>query len=156
MTVAPMMKLLATTSSATLTDSLKAAYHASLSIDTSCLIAVALREAGYEVYMELLTRANTLHLSAVSRVELGIVSHNKRIARPVEALLTALNVNIEPFDSEQAAVALTAFTKYGKGRHPAALNFGDCCSYAMAKSLNLPLIYKGNDFAQSDIASALA
>ena len=156
MTAALTMKSLVTTSSATLIDSSKAAYHASLSIDTSCLIAVALREAGYEVYMELLTRANTLHLSAVSRVELGIVSHNKRITRQVEALLTALNVNIEPFDSEQAAVALTAFTKYGKGRHPAALNFGDCCAYALAKSLNLPLLYKGNDFAQTDIAPALA
>ena len=156
MTAALMMKLLATTSSATLTDSPKAAYRASLSVDTSCLIAVALREAGYEVYMERLTRATTLHLSAVTRVELGIVSHNKMIARQVEALLTALNVDIEPFDAAQAALALTAFTKYGKGRHPAALNFGDCYAYALAKSMNLPLLYKGNDFAQTDVASAMS
>ena len=155
MTAALMMRLLATTSLATLTDRPKAAYRASLSVDTSCLMAVALREAGYEVYMELLTRANTLHLSAVSRVELGIVAHNKNVAGQVDALLAALTVNIEPFDAAQAALALTAFTKYGRGRHPAALNFGDCCAYALAKSLNLPLLYKGNDFAQTDVASAL-
>ena len=139
-----------------LTDSSKSPYRASLSLDTSCVVAVALRESGYEIYMELLTHASTLHLSAVSRVELGIVAHNKSIARQVDALLAALKVKIEPFDAGQAALALTAFAKYGKGRHPAALNFGDCCTYALAKSLDLPLLYRGNDFAQTDIASALA
>ena len=118
-------------------------------------MAVALRESGYEAYMELLMHAGSLHLSAVSLVELGIVAHNKSIPRQVDALLAALKVKIEPFDAGQAALALTAFAKYGKGRHPAALNFGDCCAYALAKALNLPLLYKGNDFAQTDVASAM-
>ena len=119
-------------------------------------MAVALSESGCEIYMALLTHADTLHWSAVSRVELGIVAHNINIARQVDALLAGLKVKIEPFDAGQAALALIAFTKYGKGRHPAALNFGDCCAYALAKSLDLPLLYKGNDFAQTDVASALA
>jgi ribonuclease VapC len=92
----------------------------------------------------------------VSRVELGIVAQNKEVAAEVNALLDALKVNIAAFDHQQATLALAAFARYGKGRHPAALNFGDCCAYALAKSMNLPLLYKGNDFAQTDIASALA
>lgn len=127
-----------------------------VSLDTSCILAVALRESGHEIYETLLSQAVTLHLSAVSRVELGIVAKNKEIADEVEALLDALKVKIVAFDDEQATLAIAAFSKYGKGRHPAALNFGDCCAYALAKSLNLPLLYKGNDFAQTDIASALA
>lgn len=119
-------------------------------------MAVALRESDHEIYETLLSQATALHLSAVSRVELGIVAQNKEVAAEVDALLDALKINIAPFDSDQAALAIAAFTQYGKGRHPAALNFGDCCAYALAKSLNLPLLYKGNDFAQTDIASALA
>ena len=119
-------------------------------------MAVALRETGHEVFIALLSEATVLHLSAVSRVELGIVAQNKEVAAEVGALLDALKINVVAFDKEQAALAIAAFTFYGKGRHPAALNFGDCCAYALAKSMNLPLLYKGNDFAQTDIASALA
>ena len=119
-------------------------------------MAVALRESDHETYEALLSQANTLYLSAVSRVELGIVAQNKDVAAEVDALLDALKVNIAAFNQEQATFAIAAFTRYGKSRHPAALNFGDCCAYALAKSLNLPLLYKGNDFAQTDIVSALA
>ena len=125
-------------------------------LDTSCLMAVALRESDHETYEALLSWATVLHLSAVSRVELQIVAHNKEVAAEVDALLDALKINIVVFDQGQSTLAIAAFTQYGKGRHPAALNFGDCCAYALAKSMNLPLLYKGNDFAQTDIASALA
>jgi ribonuclease VapC len=125
-------------------------------LDTSCLMAVALRESDHETYEALLSGVTVLHLSAVSRVELGIVAQNKEVAAEVNALLDALKVNIAAFDQQQATLALAAFARYGKGRHPAALNFGDCCAYALAKSMNLPLLYKGNDFAQTDITSALA
>ncbi len=125
-------------------------------LDTSCLLAVALRESDYQIYVETLSQAEVLHLSAVSRVELGILAKNKGITVGVDALLGALKVKIVAFDEQQSKLAIAAFAQYGKGRHPAALNFGDCCAYALAKSMNLPLLYKGNDFAQTDIASALA
>ena len=156
MTAAPMMKSLAITSLVILTDHPKVTYRGALALDTSCLIAVALRENDFEIYLKFLTQADSLHLSAVSRVELAIVSHNKRISAEVNALLVTLTVRVDAFDAAQATLAIAAFAKYGKGRHPAALNFGDCCAYALAKSLNLPLLYKGNDFAQTDVASAMS
>ena len=58
---------------------------------------------------------------------------------------------INTFDNQQAALARIAWRQYGKGKHPAKLNFGDCCSYATAKHLNFPLLFKGNDFSQTDI-----
>ena len=125
-------------------------------IDTSCVMAVALRENDHETYEALLVKASYLHLSAASLVELGIVAQNRDVSTEVEALLKTLKVNIAVFDQNQALLAISAFAQYGKGRHPAALNFGDCCAYALAKSMNLPLLYKGNDFSQTDIASALA
>ncbi len=70
-------------------------------------------------------------------------------------LLSEAKIAIVPFDAEQASLARTAFLKYGKGRHPAALNFGDCAAYALAKSRNVPLLYKGADFPKTDIVSAL-
>ena len=150
------MRSLVTTSSATLTDNLQPDSLDAYVLDTSCVMAVALRESDHETYEKLLSQATTLHLSAMSRVELGIVAQNKDVAAEVAALLDALKINIAAFDQEQAALAIAAFTQYGKSRHPAVLNFGDCCAYALAKSMNLPLLYKGNAFAQTDIASALA
>ena len=95
-------------------------------------------------------------MSAPTRLELGIVATNRNILLTVDEALQAYQIQIEPFTHEQSLLAIAAFSQYGKGRHPAALNFGDCCAYALAKSMNLPLLYKGNDFAQTDIASALA
>ena len=73
----------------------------------------------------------------------------------LDALIGRAKIEIVPFDAEQAAIARAAFLKYGKGRHPAALNFGDCAAYALAKSKGAPLLYKGADFAKTDIVSAL-
>lgn len=81
---------------------------------------------------------------------------NRHIQPRVDEALQTYQIQIEPFTQAQAEMAIAAFAQYGKGRHPAALNFGDCCAYALAKSMNLPLLYKGNDFAQTDITSALA
>ena len=150
------MRSSVTTSSATLTEGVRPNLIDAYVLDTSCLMAVALRESDHETYEALLAGVTVLHLSAVSRVELGIVAQNKEVAAEVSALLDALKVNIAVFDHQQATLALAAFARYGKGRHPAALNFGDCCAYALAKSMNVPLLYKGNDFAQTDITSALA
>lgn len=139
-----------------MTDGLQPKFLGACVVDTSCVMAIALRETDHESYEALLLQATTLYLSAVSRVELGIVAQIKDVAAEVEALLDALKIDIATFDQEQATIAVAAFAQYGKGRHPAALNFGDCCAYALARSMNLPLLYKGNDFAQTDITSALA
>jgi ribonuclease VapC len=74
---------------------------------------------------------------------------------PLDALLIRAKVAVISFDAEQAALARAAFLKYGKGRHPAGLNFGDCAAYALAKSKNVPLLYKGADFAKTDIVAVL-
>ena len=127
-----------------------------LVVDTSAIIACCLGEPGYEKLEAILTSGAHLLMSAPTRLELGIVAMQRNIeARVVQALQT-YQIQIEAFTEAHSLVALVACARYGKSRHPAALNFGDCCAYALAKSLNLPLLYKGNYFAQTDIASALA
>lgn len=126
-----------------------------LVIDTSSLIAIVLQEPGYQAHLAVLSQAKQLNLSAVSRVELSMVGKSRGVEEVAVAMLERLAVQILPFDAHQAGLAISAFDKYGKGRHPAALNFGDCCSYALAKSLDLPLLFKGNDFSQTDIALAV-
>jgi ribonuclease VapC len=125
-------------------------------VDTSAILACCLGEAGYEQFESVLTSGVQLMMGAPNRLELGIVALNRNIQTSVEEALLTYQIQVEPFTASQATLAIAAFIQYGKGRHPAALNFGDCCAYALAKSMNLPLLYKGNDFAQTDIASALA
>ncbi len=69
----------------------------------------------------------------------------------LERLRAKYSIEIVPFNAEMATIALQAFRQYGKGRHPARLNYGDCMAYALAKHIGQPLLYKGNDFAQTDI-----
>ena len=73
----------------------------------------------------------------------------------VEQLLLALRVEVMPFDQHQLHWALEGWRRYGKGRHPAGLNLGDCFSYGLARALNAPLLFKGDDFAATDVAPAL-
>lgn len=74
----------------------------------------------------------------------------------LESLLIDLAIELIPFDQQQARASQLAFVRFGKGRHPAGLNFGDCVSYALAHSRGVPLLYKGADFAKTDVISALA
>jgi ribonuclease VapC len=74
---------------------------------------------------------------------------------PLDAFLAEAGVEAVPFDSHQTLHAREAFVRFGKGRHPAALNFGDCAAYALAKSKNLPLLFKGYDFAKTDVMAAI-
>ena len=77
-------------------------------------------------------------------------------ADPLDALVRRAGIQIVPYDLDLAHESRVAFVRFGKGRHPAALNFGDCVSYALARSRGLPLLYKGDDFAKTDVISALA
>ncbi len=96
-------------------------------------------------------------LSAVTCFETSMVLASRAgdALRLLDALIVRARIEIVSFDAEQASLARTAFLKYGKGRHAAALNFGDCAAYALAKSKGAPLLYKGVDFAKTDIVSAL-
>jgi len=125
-------------------------------VDSSVLIAVLLLEPDAEQLLNQLIDADELYLSAVSLVESAMVIEYKKGksgADKLDELLAELTPTIVEFDQQQAALARMAWREYGKGRHPAKLNFGDCCSYALAKHLNQSLLFKGNDFSQTDIGS---
>jgi len=101
-----------------------------------------------------LIETDDIYISAVSIVESSMDIEYKKGeqgAVQYDQLLKSIEPSVISFDNEQAKLARTAWRRYGKGRHPAKLNFGDCCSYAAAKYLDLPLLFKGNDFSQTDI-----
>ena len=127
-------------------------------VDSSVLIAILLNEEDAAQYAQKLIDADQLFISAVSVVEASMVIEYKKGeagANKFDELLQLIEPIIIAFDKQQAQLARNAWRKYGKGRHPAKLNFADCCSYAAAQDSNLPLLFKGNDFSQTDIQSAL-
>jgi ribonuclease VapC len=128
-------------------------------VDTSALAAVVFGEPDASVYLAvMLDRAGELHVSAATVVETSIVVEAKQgheAYGDLRVLLDTLNVSVEPLDNGQAQSAVAAWRRFGKGRHPAALNLGDCFTYALAKQLGASLLFKGKDFAQTDVTSAL-
>jgi ribonuclease VapC len=126
-------------------------------IDSSVLIAILLAEPEAEDYAKRLIDTDDIYISAVSIVESSMVIEYKKGeqgANQYDELLKIIAPTIVAFDSEQAKLARAAWRQYGKGRHPAKLNFGDCCSYAVAKYLNKPLLFKGDDFSKTDLVQA--
>ncbi len=126
--------------------------------DTSAIMAILLREPEDVVFAEALRTAPQRLVSAVSVLEAGIVSLHRRGANGVaelNAFLATAGLEVAAFDERQTAISIDAYARFGKGRHPAGLNFGDCCVYALAISEGLPLLYKGGDFAKTDVMSAL-
>lgn len=81
---------------------------------------------------------------------------DEAVWEPLDALLSRLDLEIVPHDADLARIARQAFLRFGKGRHPAALNFGDCATYALATSNNLPLVFKGDDFLKTDVVPAVS
>ena len=97
-------------------------------------------------------------LSAVNLLEASIVIESRKGetgGRELDLLIYRADIEIVPLDQDQAEIARIAWRRFGKGRHPAALNYGDCFAYALAKSRRLPLLYQGDDFSQTDIESVL-
>ena len=127
-------------------------------LDSSALAAVVFGEPGAEAILQTMIRsAGGLAIGAATRVEIGIVVEAKQgpqATADLESLLTRLAVETVPVDGHQAAEALAAWRRFGKGRHPAALNLGDCFSYATARALGAELLFTGDDFSQTDIAVA--
>ena len=126
-------------------------------VDTSALMAILNGEPEAEEFSRLMTEDSDVVLAAPNLLEFMIVSIRRRGdgQRPrSQALIDKFVPNILPWSAEMAELATTAFVRFGKSRHPASLNFGDCVAYALAKSLDAPLLFKGNDFALTDIESA--
>ena len=127
-------------------------------IDTSALVAILLREPDADLFSQAIAEASVRLVSAVTRVELSfVVESRKRVAGPgdIVRMLRDGRIEVVAVTPEQADIAIQAFRRFGRGRHRAALNIGDCFSYALAKETDLPLLFKGDDFAQTDIRAAL-
>lgn len=127
--------------------------------DTSALVAILLDEAEGLAFSRLLATSRPHLVSAVSWLELSNVMTSRFGAvgtERVTGLIRAGNVQIAAFEAEQAAAAHDAFIRYGKGRHPASLNFGDCASYGLALTSNAELAFKGDDFSRTDVRPALS
>jgi len=126
-------------------------------LDSSAVIAVLEEEPGCESLVRRMAQAPVLAAGSPTLVEAAIVlcsrsGHDAR-ARLNEFLRDA-EVEVIPFTEEHYEAAVDAFRRYGKGRHPAALNFGDCLTYAVARLSGLPLLYTGEDFSKTDLAAA--
>jgi ribonuclease VapC len=126
-------------------------------VDTSALVAVLMREADQEAFAAAIHGASEAYVSVVSRVELTAVLCGRRVGadpKRVENSFQSFGLTLVAVTPEQARIADRALLTFGKGRHPAKLNFGDCFAYALAKSLDAPLLFKGEDFARTDIVPA--
>jgi ribonuclease VapC len=125
-------------------------------LDTSALLAVLLDEPERRAFTEAIEAAERRLLSTANFVEASMIlesRHGAEGVRALDRLLAAASVEIVAVDSAQALAAREAFRQFGKGRHPAGLNFGDCFAYALAKCRTEPLLFKGCDFSQTDVSS---
>lgn len=116
------------------------------------------KESDAETYIAELSKAPRCAISAGTFLELSIAIESQSgesVLRQCDALMREVGIVIEPVTVEQAHTACQAFHDFGKSRHPAKLNFGDCFSYALAKATGEPLLYKGDDFAHTDVVSAI-
>src|SRR6185437_337046 len=116
-------------------------------LDTSSILAILLGEPETELFIDMISKDRKRLLSAGSALELMIVIEAKKGeagGRELDLFLHRAKIDIVPFDSEQAEIARVAWRQYGKSKHPAGLNFGDCFAYALAKTSGEPLLFKGN------------
>lgn len=125
-------------------------------LDSSVLIAISRQEPGFERLVRAIEDAAEVFAGAPTLVETSMVLSTRlhKDARPfVDEMLKRFGVTVIPFDAVHAQAAGAAFLRFGRGWHRAALNFGDCMSYAVASVAGLPLLYAGKDFAETDIVS---
>ncbi len=124
-------------------------------VDSSAIAAVVFGERDAAAYARLIAAAPIVRISAATFVEVGIVidgARNPILSGAFDALLSASRVIVEPLTESQARIARVAYKRFGKGSgHPAQLNMGDCFSYALARDLGEPLLFKGDDFTLTDI-----
>jgi len=126
-------------------------------IDTSAIIAILFDEDDARIYAEAITKADSCRISAATFVEIAIVveAQTKNSgSRQLDAFFRRAGIAIEPVTEEQAHIARQAFIDFGKDRHPAGLNYGDCFSYALSRVTREPLLFKVKDFAKTDLIAA--
>ena len=131
-----------------------------IAADTSALMAVILNEPERQSFIRALTAASVVYISAPTLLETLMVAYGRRGNRAralVRHVMDISSFQVVPADAAMAELAYDAFEIYGKGSgHPAQLNFGDTFSYALAKTKNVPLLFKGDDFSRTDLQSAMA
>lgn len=126
-------------------------------VDTSAIVAILFDESERYAFNRLIERASLRRMSAVTRVECTCVIEGRKHRSGrigLETLLSDAAFEIIPVTVEQVELACEAFRRFGKGRHPAALNIGDCFAYALAKVTGEPLLFKGEDFSRTDLTPA--
>jgi ribonuclease VapC len=127
-------------------------------IDTSAIIAVLLNEANAVSIARAIESDSLRLLSAANFLEASIVIESRKGetgGRELDLLLYRAAIEVVAVDQDQAEVARLAWRRFGKGRHPAGLNYGDCFAYALAKTRRLPLLFQGDDFSQTDIEAVV-
>ena len=123
-------------------------------VDTSALLAVLFAEPEAEDFARAIAGAEVSRMSAANLLEAGIVADgqaDRRTGRQLDALVANFRLRIAPVTEDQVRIARQAYLDFGRGNHPAGLNFGDCFAYALAKATGEPLLFKGDDFARTDI-----
>jgi ribonuclease VapC len=124
-------------------------------VDTSAFVAILLNEPTAGRIAQAIEASTTRLLSAANFLETAMVIESRKGdagGREMDLLLYRTTIQIVPVDQDQAEIARQAWRRYGKGRHPACLNYGDCFAYALARQRQLPLLFCGDDFARTDVA----
>jgi ribonuclease VapC len=127
-------------------------------VDTSAIMAILQKEPEAPAFGAALTEGARIAISAATLVELCVVAESRAGAAvwaEVEALMADAAIEVAPFTAGQAALAREGWRRFGKGRHPAGLNLGDCFAYALAQERGEPLLFRGGDFALTDVRRAL-
>ena len=127
-------------------------------VDTSALIAILFGEPEALCFTRSIADTSRRLINAFNALETGIVVEalkGEAGGREFDLLIHRAQIEIVAMNADQTELARTAWRKYGKGNHPAGLNIGDCCAYALAKYSGEPLLFKGNDFSQTDIQAAI-
>ena len=127
-------------------------------VDTSALIAILFGESEALYFTRSIADASRRLISAFNALETGIVVEARKGeagGRELDLLIHRAQIEIVAMNDDQTELARGAWRRYGKGNHPAGLNIGDCCAYALAKYSGEPLLFKGNDFSQTDIQAAI-
>lgn len=126
-------------------------------VDASALIAILFQEPEAERIATALAKGENRAMAAPSFLEASILLQSRRgdeAVRSLDLLIARFSIEITPFSADHARLARAAFKRFGKGRHKAALNFGDCIAYALARHAGEPLLFKGTDFSQTDVLIA--
>lgn len=127
-------------------------------VDTSAILAILFNEPDADSFHLVLSRTSDARISTLTDYETRTVAFHRggeRLLKEYVALFAAAELSAVAFDEQQSALAFDAYRRWGKGNHPAGLNLGDCAAYALAKSLDAPLLFKGADFAKTDVRRAL-